>query len=131
MEKNVRLSHGEFELIVTNEVDPRIICFGFIDDVNIFAEIDEQQGVAGEDEWMSRGGHNFWLALEEKPLSYELDNSTESVTYSEIGMNLKTFTNEKILKIKSLGEITRSAPDESVSHQKIRQLRQGVSPCVT
>ncbi|MDA3799524.1 MAG: hypothetical protein PF692_10635 [Kiritimatiellae bacterium] len=84
--RNVRLSNGEVELIVTGEVGPRVIRFGFIDDINIFAEIDGQQGGVGEDEWMIRGGHRFWLAPEEKPLSYELDNSTVEFHKRENGV---------------------------------------------
>jgi len=86
--RNVRLSNGEVELIVTGDVGPRIIRFGFINDINMFGEIDGGQGGVGEDEWMIRGGHRFWLAPEEKPLSYELDNST--VEFHDIENGIKT-----------------------------------------
>lgn len=72
---NVRLANGEVELIVTKDVGPRIIRFAFIGEKNLFAEIEGQQGGSGEEEWMIRGGHRFWVAPEEKPKTYELDNS--------------------------------------------------------
>jgi hypothetical protein len=74
-DRNVRLSNGEVELIVTQDVGPRVIRFGFVGERNLFAELDGQQGGMGEEEWMLRGGHRLWLAPEAKPLTYELDNT--------------------------------------------------------
>jgi len=72
---NVRLTNGNVELIITGDVGPRVIRFGFIGQKNLFAEIQGQQGGTGENEWMIRGGHRFWAAPEEQPKTYELDNS--------------------------------------------------------
>lgn len=72
--RNIRLTNGQVELIVTQDVGPRILRFGFIGDQNVFGELPEQMGGAGEKEWMIRGGHRLWVAPEEKPKSYELDN---------------------------------------------------------
>jgi hypothetical protein len=71
---NVRLSNEQIEMIITRDVGPRIIRFGFIGGPNMFAEIEGQQGGSGEDEWLIRGGHRLWIAPEEKPKTYELDN---------------------------------------------------------
>ena len=76
---NVRISNGAVELIVTGEVGPRVIRFGFIGAPNVFAEYPGQMGNTGEREWMIRGGHRFWIAPEEKPKTYELDNSPVQV----------------------------------------------------
>ena len=65
-QNNVRLANGEVELIVTQDVGPRVCRFGFIDGPNMFAELDGQGG-SGEEEWMIRGGHRLWIAPEEKP----------------------------------------------------------------
>jgi hypothetical protein len=70
----VRLASREVELIVTTEVGPRIIRFGFKGRQNLMAEIEGQQGGAGEKQWMIRGGHRLWIAPEAKPQTYELDN---------------------------------------------------------
>ena len=69
----VRLANDEVELIVTTAVGPRIVRAGFIGERNLFAELDGQGG-SGEDDWMIRGGHRFWIAPEKKPDTYELDN---------------------------------------------------------
>jgi len=42
-----RLANGEVELIVTGDVGPRIIRFGFIRDDNEFGEFSEQGGQIG------------------------------------------------------------------------------------
>ena len=86
--QNVRLANDEVELIVTKDVGPRLIRFGFIGQRNVFAEIDGEQGGTGEDEWMIRGGHRFWIAPEEKPRSYELDN--EPIEIEEIDGGIRT-----------------------------------------
>jgi hypothetical protein len=72
--KCVRLANRDIEAIVTCDVGPRIIRFGFIGGANLFAEIPGQQGGRGEAEWQLRGGHRLWVAPEAKPWSYELDN---------------------------------------------------------
>ena len=61
-------------MIVTLEVGPRIIRYAFHDERNVFVEMPEELGRAGENEWMMRGGHRFWTAPEADH-SYELDNS--------------------------------------------------------
>ena len=85
---NVRLSNAEVELIITADVGPRVIRFGYIDERNVFGEIPDQIGGVGEDEWMIRGGHRLWIAPEEKPKSYELDNSPYNIEDSEKGVRL-------------------------------------------
>ncbi|MCP4754914.1 MAG: hypothetical protein GY866_28900 [Proteobacteria bacterium] len=71
---NVRLSNKKVELIVTKDVGPRIARFGFVDGKNLFAEIEGEQGETEEDQWKIRGGHRLWIAPEESPKTYELDN---------------------------------------------------------
>lgn len=70
----VRLANKEVEVIITCDVGPRIIRFGYIGEANMFAEIPGEQGQRGEAEWQLRGGHRLWVAPEAKPWSYELDN---------------------------------------------------------
>ena len=72
--KCVRLANREVEVVVTCDVGPRIIRFGYIGEANIFAEIPGQQGTHGEAVWQLRGGHRLWIAPEAQPWSYELDN---------------------------------------------------------
>jgi hypothetical protein len=71
----LRLANSQVELVVTRDVGPRIIRFGFTGGPNVFGELPAQQGGRDEPEWMIRGGHRFWVAPEAKPWSYELDNT--------------------------------------------------------
>jgi hypothetical protein len=72
---NVRLSNGQIELVVTQDVGPRIIRCGFVKGRNLMAEFTAQLGKRGEKEWQIRGGHRLWVAPEAKPETYELDNT--------------------------------------------------------
>jgi len=83
---NVRMANDEIELIVTKDIGPRIIRLGFIGEKNVFAEIEGEQGGSGENEWMLRGGHRFWVAPEVKPDTYELDNSAVEIQEIEDGV---------------------------------------------
>ena len=82
----VRLANAEVEIIVTTAVGPRIIRCAFQGERNLFAEFAGQQGGGGEDEWMIRGGHRLWVAPEEQPKTYELDNEPIEVEAIENGV---------------------------------------------
>lgn len=86
--RNVRLANDDVELIVTQDVGPRIARFGFTGETNVFAEIDGHQGGTDEDEWMLRGGHRLWAAPEVKPDTYELDNTP--IPIEEIDGGIRT-----------------------------------------
>ena len=70
-----RLSNGIVDLIITTEVGPRIIRYGFINEANEFAEFEEQVGRTGDTEWNIYGGHRFWHAPESQPRTYQPDNA--------------------------------------------------------
>lgn len=70
----VKISNGIVELIVTTDVGPRIIHFGFVGGPNHMKVFDDQAGKVGSDEWMSYGGHRIWHSPEEKPRTYDEDN---------------------------------------------------------
>jgi hypothetical protein len=70
-----RLSNGEVELIVTTDIGPRVMRYGFVGGQNLLKEFDEQMGKSGETTWQARGGHRIWMAPEDGVLSYALDNS--------------------------------------------------------
>ena len=72
----VRMTNGTVELVATTDVGPRIIRFGFVGQDNEFFEDPNQIGKTGGSEWMSYGGHRFWLAPEAKPRTYFPDNTT-------------------------------------------------------
>src|SRR5687768_16138822 len=54
---NLRVSNGEVELILTLDVGPRVIHYGFVGGKNVFKQYSEQLGRSGEDKWQIRGGH--------------------------------------------------------------------------
>lgn len=69
-----RMSNGIVELILTSDVGPRIIRYGFVGAQNMFVELARQQGSSGEPYWMPRGGHRLWISPEIQPDTYALDN---------------------------------------------------------
>ena len=70
----VRLSNDVVDLIITGDVGPRIIRFGFVGKENEFKEYPDMVGKTGGDEWRIYGGHRFWHAPEQKPRTYYPDN---------------------------------------------------------
>ena len=75
-----RLSNGESELIVTSDVGPRVMRYGFIGGQNLFYEKADELGKSAEPWWAMRGGHRLWAAPEVKPDTYALDNAPVQVT---------------------------------------------------
>lgn len=59
-----RLSNGQIELVVTTDVGPRIIRFGFPGEANEFYEDPQAAGQMGGDTWQIYGGHRLWHAPE-------------------------------------------------------------------
>lgn len=71
---SIQFIHGEFKLVVTTAVGPRIIFCGFKDGENLFYEHPQQAGSTGGSEWKTYGGHRLWCAPEEKDFTYAPDN---------------------------------------------------------
>ena len=70
-----RMSNGVVDLLVTTDVGPRILRFGFVGDDNELKEYEEMMGRTGGDEWRIYGGHRLWHAPESRPRTYYPDNS--------------------------------------------------------
>jgi hypothetical protein len=81
-----RISNGEVEAIVTGDVGPRVIRFGFVGGQNFFREFEDQLGRAGEPEWQPRGGHRLWIAPEDVVKSYPADNFPVAVETAADGL---------------------------------------------
>src|SRR5713226_7659237 len=72
-----RMTNGEVELVVTGDVGPRIIRYGFVGGRNLFKEFAGEIGKSGESTWRSRGGHRIWVGPEvppTSPITYAADN---------------------------------------------------------
>ncbi len=74
-----RISNDVADLIVTSDIGPRIMRYGFVDGQNLLKVFETQQGKSGEAEWQHRGGHRIWLAPEHKTLTYAPDNGPVDV----------------------------------------------------
>lgn len=69
-----RLSNGSAELVVTTDVGPRVIRYGFAGRENVFAEVPEKGTVTELGVWKPWGGHRLWVAPERMPGSYAPDS---------------------------------------------------------
>ena len=69
-----RVSNGEIELVVTGDVGPRVIRFGFVGGQNLFKEYPEQLGKSGEEKFQLRGGDRVWKAPEDPFATWAPDN---------------------------------------------------------
>ena len=77
-----RMTNGEVELVVTGDIGPRIIRYGFAGGQNVFKEFSSQIGKSGESTWQNRGGHRLWVGPEappESPVTYAADNFPVSI----------------------------------------------------
>lgn len=70
-----RVANRTVELVVTADVGPRIIRFGFSGDDNLFKEYPDQVGKTGGKAWRIYGGHRLWHAPEADPRTYYSDNT--------------------------------------------------------
>ena len=77
-----RLTNGEVELVVTADVGPRIIRYGFVGGQNLFVELQEDLGKTGGDGWRLYGGSRLWVAPEDRVYSYGADNEPVEITVS-------------------------------------------------
>src|SRR5438876_3023461 len=84
-----RVSNGEVELIVTADVGPRVIRYGFVGGQNLFKEYAEQLGGAGEEKFQLRGGDRVWKAPEDPIATWAPDNVPVEVTITANGLIAK------------------------------------------
>ena len=105
----IQLTNGIIDLLVTVDVGPRIIQYGFADEVNEMCEVETTMGLTGGDNWRIYGGHRLWHSPESMPRTYEPDN--HPVEWEEINGGIRTLQEvEKLSGIRKEMEITIS-PD--------------------
>jgi hypothetical protein len=106
-ENCVQVKNDLVDLIVTTDIGPRIIRYGFIGKENEFCEIDSTLGLTGGDEWRLYGGHRLWHAPESRTRTYEPDNSP--VRWEEVENGIKTIQGvERLSRIQKEMEVTLS-----------------------
>ncbi len=82
-QRNSKIVCNDMEMIVTLEVGPRVIFFGFTGGPNEFVVHAEESGLTGGDEFRGYGGHRLWIAPEEQLRTLQPDN--EPVEYTMDG----------------------------------------------
>jgi hypothetical protein len=81
-----RVSNGEVELVVTGDVGPRVIRFGFVGGQNLFKEFADQLGGTREEKFQLRGGDRVWKAPEDPVATWAPDNMPVEITITANGM---------------------------------------------
>ncbi|GAC1446335.1 MAG: hypothetical protein NVSMB56_04040 [Pyrinomonadaceae bacterium] len=71
-----KLSNDEVELIVTTDMGPRIIRYGFSGSENVLGEVPDMTLESEFGTFRLLGGHRLWVAPEEKPRTYMPDNGS-------------------------------------------------------
>ncbi|MGC8861817.1 MAG: hypothetical protein ACP5R5_03470 [Armatimonadota bacterium] len=76
----VKLTNGTVDVMVTTDVGPRVIYYGFCGGTNILGELPVSEAVKTDfGDWHPYGGHRLWAAPEAMPRSYWPDNSPVNV----------------------------------------------------
>src|SRR5260221_6880448 len=78
--KCYRVSNGEVELIVTGDVGPRIIRFGFIGGQDPFQKIPGQAGQSRPENYQPPGGDRVWQKPEDGKANPARDNMQREIT---------------------------------------------------
>ena len=74
-----KLANGEVELVVTADVGPRILFYGFRNGENLLHEVDADAGKIGGSEFRLYGGHRLWVSPEVERTYYP-DNTPVTVS---------------------------------------------------
>src|SRR4051812_11092517 len=74
-----RVANGEAEAVITSDIGPRVMRYGFTGGQNFFKEFEGQLGTSAETDWVPRGGHRIWVAPEDPVKSYAPENGPVQV----------------------------------------------------
>jgi hypothetical protein len=74
-----KLSNGTVELVVSADVGPRILFYGFRNGENLLHEVEEDVGKTGGSEFRLYGGHRLWVSPEVERTYYP-DNDPVAVS---------------------------------------------------
>ncbi len=70
----ISLDNGLVEVILSTDVGPRILFYGFRNGANHMHLVPEHAGRTGDEDWVMYGGHRLWHSPEERPRTYDEDN---------------------------------------------------------
>lgn len=104
-DNSIRISNGIVDLVITTDIGPRIIRYGFSGKENMMCEVESTLGLTGGDEWRIYGGHRLWHSPESSVRTYEPDN--KPVAWEKIQGGIKTMQDvEPHTKIKKEMDIS-------------------------
>jgi hypothetical protein len=109
-----RVTNGEIEAIVTADVGPRIIRFGFVGGQNMFKEYADQLGKSGEAAFQLRGGSRVWKAPEDPVATWAPDNVPVNIKVTPTGL-IATAPVEPLTKLQKEIEISMEASGNKVT----------------
>jgi hypothetical protein len=122
----IQITNGIVDLVVTVDVGPRIIRYGFNGRENELCEVKSTLGLTGGDKWRIYGGHRLWHSPEAKQRTYEPDNSP--IDWKEIHNGIKASQDVELsTHIKKEMEITLS-PEKTGVHILHRLTNSGLWP---
>jgi len=113
-QNSYRVSNGQIELIVTGDVGPRIIRFGFVGGQNLFKEFADQMGKSGEANFQPRGGDRVWKAPEDPAASWAADNTPVAITPTATGLIARASV-EPLTSLQKEIEVSMSASTNEVT----------------
>jgi hypothetical protein len=109
-----RVSNGEVEAIVTGDVGPRVIRFGFVGGQNMFKEYAEQLGKSSEPAFQLRGGSRVWKAPEDPVATWAPDNVPVDIKITPGGLIARAPL-EPLTKLQKEIEISMAATGTKVT----------------
>ena len=109
-----RVSNGEIELIITSDVGPRVIRFGFTGGQNLFKEYPEQLGHTGEAKFQLRGGDRVWKAPEDPVATWAPDNVPVEIRTTPTGL-IATAPVEPLTNLQKEIEVSMASLGTSVT----------------
>lgn len=113
-ENCIQIKNKSVDLIITVDVGPRIIRYGFAGSDNELCEVKSTMGLTGGDKWRIYGGHRLWHSPEDEKRTYAPDNGP--VTWEEIANGIVTRQNiEPLTGIQKEMEISLAPGNSSVT----------------
>jgi hypothetical protein len=122
----LQVTNGIVDLIITTDVGPRIIRYGFRGQPNEFCELTSSIGLTGGNKWKIYGGHRLWHSPESRERTYEPDNFP--VAWEKTANGVKTSQDvEPLSRIQKEMEITLS-PEHASAFITHRLTNKGLWP---
>lgn len=84
----LELNNGIVKLIVSVDVGPRVLFYGFVNGQNFFHIFADQSAPINDDQWHSYGGHRLWYAPETAARTYYPDNAPVDWTFENNTLTL-------------------------------------------